>query len=77
LTDAPPESFARVRAAMAAFRLQATPAIAAARAHDVDICYDAAPDRLAVLGTLLQRWWAYESGRSERATAGDSTAGHV
>jgi hypothetical protein len=37
LTDVPPESFARVRAAMAAFRVQETPAIAAARAYGVDI----------------------------------------
>ena len=37
VTDAPPESFVRVRAAMAAFRVQETPAIAAARAYGVDI----------------------------------------
>ena len=27
--------------------------------NDVDICYDTAPDNLAVLATLLQRWRAY------------------
>jgi hypothetical protein len=37
VTDAPPESFVRVRAAMAAFRVQETPAIAAARAFGIDI----------------------------------------
>jgi predicted nucleotidyltransferase len=27
--------------------------------NDVDICYDTAPDNLAVLATVLQRWRAY------------------
>jgi hypothetical protein len=37
VTDALPESFVRVRAAMAAFRVRDTPAIAAARAYGIDI----------------------------------------
>jgi methylthioribose-1-phosphate isomerase len=37
MTDAQTESFVRVRAAMTAFRVQETPAIAAARAYGVDI----------------------------------------
>ena len=37
MSDAPSESFDRVRAAMATFRVQETPAIAAARAYGIDI----------------------------------------
>jgi len=37
VTDASAESFVRVRAAMAAFRVQETPAIATARAYGIDI----------------------------------------
>ena len=37
MTDTPPDPFVRVRAAMAAFRVQETPAIAAARAYGIDI----------------------------------------
>jgi hypothetical protein len=37
VSDAPPESFARIRAAMAMFCVQETPAIAAARAYGFDI----------------------------------------
>jgi len=37
VSDGPRESFVRVQAAMAAFRVQDTPAIAAARAYGIDI----------------------------------------
>jgi hypothetical protein len=37
VSDAPPESFARIRSAMAMFHVRETPAIAAARAYGVDI----------------------------------------
>lgn len=37
MSDAPPESFDRIRAEMAAFRVQETTAIAAARAYGIDI----------------------------------------
>jgi hypothetical protein len=37
VTDTPPESFDRVRAKMASFRIRETPAIAAARAYGIDI----------------------------------------
>jgi hypothetical protein len=37
LTDVAPDPFTRVRTAMAAFRVQETPAIAAAREYGVDI----------------------------------------
>lgn len=37
MSDAPPESFARIRAAMAMFHVHETPAIVAARAYGIDI----------------------------------------
>ena len=34
--------------------------------NDVDICYDTAPDNLAALATLLQRWRAYPRDMESR-----------